>query len=83
LGALGTVPGKAHDPHSEASELVQRLCLEPGRIMEDESPALAMALPADGYRLAATVARARQAGEDIAALARPLKVIPTQTRAVT
>jgi len=33
------------DLHSEFAELVQRLCLEAGRIMEDESPPLAMTVP--------------------------------------
>jgi hypothetical protein len=73
----------AHDTHSGFAELVQRLWLEAGRIMEDESPALAMALPIDRARLAATLARARQAGEDIAALAATAEVIARRTRAVT
>jgi hypothetical protein len=72
-----------HDTGSDFTDLVQRLCLEAGRIMEDESPALAMSLATDGHRLAAKLARARRAGEDIAALITAAEVIVRRTRAVS
>lgn len=72
-GAVGMCPDMSEDPG--IAELVQRLCLEAGRIMEDESPALAMAQPTSSDRLAARLIRAREAGEDIAALVAAAEVI--------
>lgn len=59
----------------EASELITALCLEAGRIMEDESPALAMSLPNVASEVAARLAAIRRAGEDIVALAAAAEVI--------
>lgn len=45
------------------------MCLEAGRIMENESPALAMTLPSTLAELEARLATMRRAGEDILMLA--------------
>lgn len=63
------------DPLHPHHELIASLCLEAGRIMEDESPALALTLPASTKDIARRVANARQAGEDIAALAAAAQVL--------
>lgn len=68
VGVEGMCPDMVDGSQSDFAALVQRLCLEAGRIMEEESPALAMALPRLGDDIAARLACARQAGEDIAAL---------------
>ena len=63
------------NPPHEQLELISGLCLEAGRIMEDESPALALTLPVATQEVARRVANARQAGEDIAALAAAAQVL--------
>ena len=63
------------DPNREHLDLIASLCLEAGRIMEDESPALALRLPGSTTLTAERVERARQAGEDIAALAAAAQVL--------
>ena len=45
------------DARSEFAALIQSLCLEAGRIMEDESPVLAMELPWSGDSIAARLER--------------------------
>ena len=75
VGVVGTCPDMVDDSHSEFAVLVQRLCLEAGRIMEDESPTLAMSLPRSGDGIAARMACIRKAGEDIAALIGAAEVI--------
>ena len=63
------------DPNREHLDLMASLCLEAGRIMEDESPALALTLPESTTEIAVQLATARQAGEDIAALAAAAQVL--------
>ena len=67
--------GMPTTPTNEQLELIAGLCLEAGRIMEDESPALALALPFSTREVARRLANARQAGEDIAALAAAAQVL--------
>lgn len=54
---------------SDVRHLIQLFCLEAGRIMEDESVYLALALPGAPLEVKARLAATKQAGEDIAALA--------------
>ena len=63
------------DPPHEHLDLIASLCLEAGRIMEDESPALALRLPASATLSAGRLTSALQAGEDIAALAAAAQVL--------
>ncbi|MDP3676490.1 MAG: hypothetical protein Q8R44_15560 [Novosphingobium sp.] len=63
------------DPLHQHHELIASLCLEAGRIMEDESPALALTLPGSTTGIAVQLATARQAGEDIATLAAAAQVL--------
>ena len=63
------------DPNREHLDLIASLCLEAGRIMEDESPALALRLPASATLSAGRLTSALQAGEDIAALAAAAQVL--------
>ena len=56
------------DPPDAARELINFLCLEVGRIMEDASPELALRMPTDGKDIAGRLNRGRLAGEDIAQL---------------
>lgn len=62
-------------PSPEHLDLIAGLCLEAGRIMEDESPALALILPESAVSIAERVVRIRQAGEDIAALSAAAQVV--------
>lgn len=62
-------------PTREQLDLIASLCLESGRIMEDQSPSLALSLPASTEEVARRLANARQAGEDIAALAVAAQVL--------
>lgn len=50
-------------------ELIQRLCLEAGRIMEDASAELASCLPDEPKLAAAHVARLQRAAQDLCAVA--------------
>ena len=50
-------------------ELIQSLCLEAGRIMEDASADLALSLPKRSSQVAAHVDQLYRAAEDILALA--------------
>lgn len=63
------------DPPHEPLDLVAGLCLEAGRIMEDQSPSLALSLPASTKEVARRLGNAWQAGEDIAALAAAAQVL--------
>ena len=63
------------DPPQPHHELIASLCLEAGRIMEDDSPALALTLQESVVSIAERVAMIRQAGEDIAALAAAAQVV--------
>ena len=63
------------DPSRDLLELVSGLCLEAGRIMENESPGLALTLPQASAEIAHCIAMARQAGEDIATLATAAEVL--------
>lgn len=63
-----------HAPH-EHLNLIASLCLEAGRIMEDESPGFALKLPESTTKIAARLQCARQAGEDIAALVAAAQVL--------
>jgi hypothetical protein len=71
----------ADDPRSEFAELIARLCLEAGRIMEDESPTLAMRLPGTDDGIAARLTAVRQAGEDITSLALAAEVLARRATA--
>lgn len=62
----------APHPHHE---VIASLCLEAGRIMEDESTGLALTLPASAALIAVRLATARQAGEDIATLVAAAQVL--------
>lgn len=62
------------DP-THARHLIQLLCLEAGRIMEDDSVDLALTLPVAQSEVEPRLAATRQAGEDIAALAAAAQVI--------
>ena len=59
----------------EHLHLIAGLCLEAGRIMEDESPALALILPKSTTKIAEHFATIRQAGDDIADLAAAAEVL--------
>ena len=61
-------------PHQHYA-LIASLCLEIGRIMEDESPTLALTLPDQTAMTAERLTSARQAGEDIATLASAAQVL--------
>ncbi len=54
---------------------ISAICLEAGRIMEDESVALALTLPTSLRSLAECLATVHVAGEDIAALAAAAQVL--------
>ena len=69
------------DPPHRRHEVIASLCLEAGRIMEDESTDLALTLPASAASIAARLATARQAGEDIAALAAAAQVLLRRRKA--
>ena len=56
-------------------ELISGLCLEAGRIMENESPALALTLPMEAKQIADRLAAVHQAGEDIVSLAIAAEVL--------
>lgn len=62
-------------PLSAHHDLIASLCLEAGRIMEDESVALALSLPTLTSSIAEHLAAARQAGDDIAMLAAAAQVL--------
>ena len=62
-------------PQPTHRDLIASLCLEAGRIMEDESVALALTLLTSLKSLAERLATILQAAEDIAALAAAAKVI--------
>jgi hypothetical protein len=62
-------------PQPTHRALVVALCLEVGRIMEDESVAFALPLPTPHEKIAERLVIARQAGEDIAALAVAAQVL--------
>ena len=65
----------AEDPNPDIHRLISDLILEAGRIMEDDSPALALTLQESVVSIAERVAMIRQAGEDIAALAAAAQVV--------
>ena len=56
-------------------DLIAGLCLEAGRIMANESPELALTLPASQRAIAARLAEVRQAGSDIVALVDAAEVL--------
>ena len=62
-------------PTRECLDVIAGLCLEAGRIMEDGSSDLALTLPESTTKIAQRLASARQAGEDIAALAAAAQVL--------
>jgi hypothetical protein len=70
MGAFMSTP-----PPSANLDLIAGLCLEAGRIMEDESVALALTLPTSTGSIAERLERTRQAGEDIVALAAAAQVL--------
>lgn len=59
----------------DARVLVQLLCLEAGRIMEDDSVDVALTLPGAPSEVEARLAAIRHAGEDIATLAAAAQVL--------
>ena len=63
------------DPLHQNCELIASLCLEAGRIMEDDSVDLALTLPGAPSEVEARLAATRQAGEDIATLAAAAQVL--------
>ena len=62
-------------PPCPNQDLVAALCLEAGRIMEDESVALALTLPTSSASIAQRLEAAREAGNDIAALIAAAQVL--------
>lgn len=73
--------GMQLDPPHQHHKVIASLCLEAGRIMEDESTDLALTLPASAASIAVRLATARQAGEDIAALAAAAQVLLRRRKA--
>jgi hypothetical protein len=70
------VPPMADEPLDETQiELIQALCLEAGRIMEDASPDLALALPSSRDLIAAQVDRLWGAADEIMALANAARAL--------
>ena len=65
----------------ECLNVIAGLCLEAGRIMENGSPELALTLPESTKRIAQRLTAARQAGEDIAALAAAAQVLLRRRKA--
>jgi hypothetical protein len=63
------------DRSAHLEDLIQQLCLEAGRLMEDSSVEAAHAAPALPIEINARLARLRQAAEDIAALAAAAEVL--------
>lgn len=61
-------------------ELIQRLCLEAGGIMEDVSADLALTLPASPEFINARVAQVLRAAEDITALANAAQALIRRPR---
>ena len=57
------------EPTRDVLDLITGLCLEASRIMEDESPTLALALPGNAADVAARIAMIHQDGADLVALA--------------
>jgi len=62
-------------------ELIERLCLEAGRITENVSPYLAMAIPEGEVELVTHLDRLAQAADDLTAISRAAKAL--QRRRVT
>ena len=62
-------------PTRDCLDVIAGLCLEAGRIMEDGSPDMALTLPESTTKIAERLASARQAGEDITALAAAAQVL--------
>ena len=58
----------AEDPNLDIQQLISELVLEAGRIMEDESPHLAMRLPLEPSLILERLTRVREAGHDVARL---------------
>jgi len=74
-GAAGMVVGMAHDLATDVAYLIGQLCLEAGRIMEDDSIEQALILPLDATDRAQRLDRLHQSGRDIAALAAAAQVL--------
>ena len=58
----------AEDPNPDIHRLISDLILEAGRIMEDESPHLALRLPLEPRLILERLTRVREAGHDVAQL---------------
>ena len=58
-----------HDRRDDLLDLIQKLQLEIGSVMENWADRLAAPIPRHGVQLAAHIAGARQAGVEIVALA--------------
>jgi hypothetical protein len=71
------------DTSTRLEDLVQQLCVEAGRLMEDTSVAAALAAPALPIEINARLARLRQAAEDIAALTAAAEVLNRRGGVVT
>lgn len=56
-------------------ELIERLCLEAGRIMENMSPSLARAIPSDDVEIATRLDELAQAADDLAAISQAAQVL--------
>lgn len=55
-------------PNPDIHRLISELILEAGRIMEDESPELALRLPLESSLILKRLTNARKAGDDVAQL---------------
>lgn len=58
----------AEDPNPDIHRLISELILEASRIMEDESPDLALRLPLEPSLILERLTNAREAGDDVAQL---------------
>lgn len=70
-----TVSGMPPPLDQATADLIMQMCLEAGCIMENESTELAMVLPSSMSEIADRIARVREAGADILALAVSAEVI--------
>ena len=58
----------AEDPNRDIHRLISELILEAGRIMEDESPRLALRLPLEPSLIVERITRVREVGHDVTQL---------------
>lgn len=69
------LPAMPNSPHDAGTDLIAALCLEAGRIMEDDSVVCALALPASHGEMTARLERLAQASDDITKLVAAAQVM--------